>query len=81
MSNKAEIELLFRNLGLIAVALAAAGVLILISAGLVERKMPEASDWDPTMPFGLALSKACAYRFAGFRGREQRFLLACSAAL
>ena len=35
--EKAEIELLFRNLGLIAVALAAAGVLILIS-GLVERK-------------------------------------------
>lgn len=73
---KAEIEMLFDNLGLIAGALAAVGVLILI-AGLARRATNAMAKLAFARPLGSAPFKGCVCRFADSRVREQRFPPEC----
>ena len=74
--GKAEIEMLFDNLGLIAGALAAVGVLILI-AGWPDGSRITMAKLAFARPLGSAPFKGCVCRSADSRVREQRFPPEC----
>ena len=71
-----EVESLFRNVPLIAAALAAAGVLILI-AGLVHRRQAARGTSTFARPSASARCEGLCLPFRGFSVRERRFPPAC----
>ena len=73
-AEKAEIEMIFGNLGLMAAALAAAGLLILYS-GLRRQSACDGpgKNWIGAMPAGSARSRDCACRSGVSQGPARRF--------